>query len=92
MSQIKITRVTRGPLVFDEQYWVVHVDEKWFYLIKEGAKYILAIESMMRDTANNSHAMTPAGMTPLKTTSTVLLQNAPRVLSFGINMVVFFSL
>ena len=44
LSQIKITRVTRGPLVFDEQYWVVHVDEKWFYLIKEGAKYILAID------------------------------------------------
>ena len=35
---------TRGPsvLVYDKQYHVNHVDEKWFYLIKDGQKFYLA--------------------------------------------------
>ena len=32
----------RGPMVYDKMYNEIHVDEKWFYLIKEGQRYYLA--------------------------------------------------
>ena len=33
---------TRGVLVYDKQYQVIHVNKKWFYLIKDGQKFYIA--------------------------------------------------
>ena len=35
---------SRRPLEFDKQYNKIHVDEKWFYLLKEGRRFYLAYD------------------------------------------------
>jgi hypothetical protein len=37
----KVPHCTRGEEIFDGLYDKVHVDEKWFFLSKDGKKYIL---------------------------------------------------
>ena len=32
----------RGGLYYDKQYQVIHVDEKWIYLIEDGQRFYLA--------------------------------------------------
>ena len=46
LQQIAQGRNTRSAMVFKDQMDVVHVDEKWFFIIKEGQRYILVADEI----------------------------------------------
>ena len=44
LSMIQTPTATRSPVAFKDALDMVHVDEKWFYVIRDGASYLLVFD------------------------------------------------